>query len=123
MLTPSNVFRSLDLRFHPGAEATGLWSKLLDTLLVSCGLSVEMLTRATGSELQLEERRFLATTLKPLAMRIQGEIFKKTGRMVTLTFPLLSAVDIQTKSKAVSELVEGGMYSKQEAEQIAGLRT
>lgn len=121
LLSASNIFKELDLRFNPGNEATALWSKLLDTLLVSCGLSIEMLTRATGSELQLEERRFLATTLRPLAMRIEREIQNKTTRPVTLTFPLLSGMDLQTKSKAITELTKDGLYSKPEAEAIAGI--
>ena len=74
----------------------------------------------SGAAARESYRRFLATTLRPIANICESELSDKLGVTLTLKFPELQAADITAKTRSLKALVDSG-YSKEAAALMVGL--
>ena len=78
-------------------------------IVAACGIPVELLEGGQSNAAREGFRRFLHSTIQPLARLVEPELSKLMGTKVTLDFSGLMASDIQGRARAFGSLVQGGM--------------
>ena len=90
-------------------------------VLGACGIPPSLLSSDSGDSGQREGfRRFLHTTLQPLARIVQAELSEKLDGDVKLDLSATFASDLSGRSRAFASMVNGGM-SLEKAAGLAGL--
>ena len=90
-------------------------------VLGACGIPPSLfLSSADGTAQRESFRRFLHTTLQPLARIVQAELSEKLEGEVTLNLDATFASDLSGRSRAFASMVTGGM-SLEKAAGLAGL--
>ena len=97
-----------------GANWPSAVSELRDPLgasvMAACGVPPTLAAVSSdGTAAREAFRRFLMTTVKPIARIIETELRAKLDETATLTFGELAASDIAGKARAVSQLARAGM--------------
>lgn len=97
-----------------------LYKEINRMVMVACGLPTELLDERTeGTSNREAWRRFLHSTLQPLARIIQAQA-REAGLVVEFSFEALFASDIAGRARAFGSLVQGGM-DVEEAAILTGL--
>lgn len=92
---------------------------LAQSIYAACGVPGELIKAGEGTASRESWRRFLLSTMTPLADRIAGEATAKLGARVKVSFDHLYS-DLATKAWAFQGMVNGGMSTDQAAS-ISGL--
>ena len=88
------------------------------SVMLACGIPTALVSNSDGTSAREGLRRFLTTTIRPVARIIETELRAKLDSGAALTFGELAASDIT--GKAVGSLVKAGM-SIEDARSVAGL--
>ena len=88
--------------------------------VAAAGVPVELLDSSSQNAAREGFRRFLHSTIQPLARIVEPEISKLMGASVRLDFSNLMASDIQGRARAFGSLIQGGM-AIEPAMKLAGL--
>ena len=90
-------------------------------VLSACGCPPSLFLASSDGTAQRESfRRFLHTTLQPLAKQVEAELSEKLDGDVKLDLSATFASDLSGRSRAFTSLVTGGM-SLEKAAGLAGL--
>ncbi len=99
-----------------------LYKEINRMVLTACGVPTELIDERTeGTSNREAWRRFLHSTLQPLAKLIQAQA-AEVDLIVDFSFENLMASDIAGRARAFGSLVQGGM-DIEEAAQLTGLIT
>ena len=83
-------------------------------VLSSCGIPVELgIASGSGQGAREAYRRFIFSSVMPLAKIVESELTKKLGVDVRLGFKDLQAADLSGRAVAFKKLVEGGVPSNE----------
>lgn len=97
-----------------------LYKEINRMILTACGLPTEIIDgRTEGTSNREAWRRFLHSTLQPLAKLVQAQA-AEVDLIVEFSFESLMASDIAGRARAFGSLVQGGM-DIEEAAQLTGL--
>ena len=88
--------------------------------MLACGIPTALVSNSDGTAAREGLRRFLTTTIRPVARIIETELQAKLDSGAALTFGELAASDITGKARAVGSLVKAGMIIE-DARSVAGL--
>ena len=90
-------------------------------VLSACGCPPSLFSSDSGDSGQREGfRRFLHSTLSPMAKTVEAELSEKLDGEVTLNLDSIFASDLSGRSRAFASMVNGGM-SLEKAAGLAGL--
>ena len=90
-------------------------------VLGACGIPPSLFSSDSGDSGQREGfRRYLHSTLSPMAKTVEAELSSKLDGDVTLNFDALFASDLSGRSRAFASMVKSGM-SLEKAAGLAGL--
>jgi len=102
-------------------KAAGAMSESAMTLAAAFGVAPSLLTaRSDGSAQRESFRRFLHTSLSPLARLIEEELTRKLEAPVTLDLTDIHAADVAGRARAFRSLVDAGL-SEDQALRIVGI--
>ena len=91
------------------------------SILAACGVPPTLAAVSSDGTAQREAfRRFLVSTIRPVAQIIETELQAKLDPAAELRFSDLAASDVTGKARAASSLIKGGI-EKERALRIAGL--
>ena len=91
------------------------------SILAACGCPGSLLERADGTWAREEFRRFLHSTISPVARVVAGELADKLDTPgLAFDFSALFASDLSGRARAFQSMVGGGM-SIEKAASLAGL--
>ena len=90
------------------------------SVMLACGIPTALVSNSDGTAAREGLRRFLTTTIRPVARIIETELRAKLDSGAALSFGELAASDISGKARAVSQLVRAGM-DIDKARAVAGL--
>ena len=93
----------------PGAPLVSLRDGAALAILAACGVPVELVNGGDGTALREAWRRFLHSTVQPLAGVLAVELTRKLDVDVGLSFDGLFASDLSGRARAFQSLVGGGM--------------
>ena len=91
------------------------------SIALACGIPHALVSNSDGTAAREGFRRFLTTTIRPVARIIETELRAKLDPTAELSFSELAASDITGKARAVGSLVKSGGIDKERALRIAGL--
>ena len=94
---------------NPPDSLVSLYTKSQLSIVAAAGVPVELLQGSNQNAAREGFRRFLHSTVQPLARLVEPELSKLVGSNVTLDFSGLMASDIQGRARAFGSLVQGGM--------------
>ena len=106
------------LGFNPPSALATLRKDVRADVYASFGVS-ESAALGSGAAARESFRRFLSTTVRPIANIVQAELSDKLDTILTLKFPELLAADLSSRSRSFKQLVEAGM-PPQRAAQLVG---
>lgn len=103
---PSRDWRPERLGADPPAGLVSLRSDVAAGVLAACGVGVPLATGATdGTAMRESYRRFVASTMQPVARLVQAELRSKLEiPELALTFATLAAADVAGRARAYSAL-------------------
>ena len=105
----------------PGAPLVSLRDGAAMAILAACGVPVELVSGGDGTALREAWRRFLHSTVQPLAGVVAVELARKLDTPgLALSFEGLFASDLSGRARAFQSLVGGGMEPARAAG-LAGL--
>ena len=90
------------------------------SILSACGIPVDLVSKSEGTASREAFRRFLHTSIDPVARLVAQELSEKLETDVTLDLSSLHASDVQGRARAFQSLVGGGMPIA-EAAAVTGL--
>ena len=90
------------------------------SVTIACGIPTALVSNSDGTAAREGFRRFLTTTIRPVARIIETELRRKLDPAAELRFSELAASDITGKARAASSLIKGGIEPER-ALRIAGL--
>ena len=105
---------------NPPAGEVSLLERSFREVLSACGVPAALFERADGTASREAFRRFLHSTLQPLADLIALELTAKLDSDVTVNLDRLFAADLAGRARAFQSLVGGGMATDKAAG-LAGL--
>ena len=79
------------------------------SVMSACGIPVSLIANSDGTAAREAFRRFLVTTIKPVAKILETEVRTKLDPDASLSFGELAASDVSGKSRAVGQLVKSGV--------------
>ena len=92
------------------------------SILAACGVPPTLAAVSSDGTAQREAfRRFLVSTIRPVARIIETELRAKLDPAAELSFSELAASDLTGRARAVGSLVKSGGIEKERALRIAGL--
>ena len=92
------------------------------SILSACGVPPTLAAVSSDGTAQRESfRRFLVSTIRPVARIIETELRAKLDPTAELSFSELAASDLTGRARAVGSLVKSGGIDKERALRIAGL--
>ena len=91
------------------------------SIMLACGIPTALVSNSDGTAAREGFRRFLTTTIRPIARIIETELRAKLDPTAELTFSELAASDLTGRARAVGSLVKSGGIEKERALRIAGL--
>ena len=91
------------------------------SVMLACGIPTALVSNSDGTEAREGLRRFLTTTIRPVARIIETELRVKLDPTAELSFIELAASDLTGRAGAVGSLVKSGGIDKERALRIAGL--
>ena len=92
------------------------------SVLSACGVPPTLAAVSSDGTAQRESfRRFLVSTIRPVARIIETELRAKLDPTAELSFSELAASDLTGRARAVGSLVKSGGIDKERALRIAGL--
>ena len=103
----------------PSAVAE-LRDPISQSILLACGVPTALTSNSDGTAAREGLRRFLTTTILPVAKIIETELRAALDPAAALSFGELAAADITGKARAVGQLVKAGM-NIDKARAVAGL--
>ena len=105
---PAHDFGVERLGMNPPPAQVTLYSAVYNNILSVCGVSPDMFGASGTAQGQREAwRRFHATTVLPLARRIEAEARRKLGPVELQFDPM--PLDLQGRASALKNLVDAGM--------------
>ena len=93
----------------PPQSILAVWQYATSLVLAACGVPIELLQLADGTGNRESFRRFLVSTIQPVAKRVSQELSAKFDMAVKLDFSALQAADIAGRARAFQSLVGAGM--------------
>ena len=94
----------------PPESMIGLRKDVQASILAACGCPGSLLERADGTLAREEMRRFLHSTISPVARMISGELAQKLDTPgLAFDFSALFASDLSGRARAFQSMVGGGM--------------
>ena len=102
------------------AAVADLRDPIGQSIMLACGIPTALVSNSDGTAAREGLRRFLTTTIRPVARIIETELRAKLDPTAELTFSELAAADITGKARAVGSLVKAGI-SIEDARAVAGL--
>ena len=88
----------------------GLRKDVQASILAACGCPGSLLERSDGTLAREEMRRFLHSTISPVARIVAGEMAAKLDTPgLALDFSALFASDLSGRARAFQSMVGGGM--------------
>ena len=109
------------LGMNPPPTLHELRGGLAEHVLAACGVPVELIEAGQGTASREAYRRFLHSTIAPVARIAAHEIGRKLDvEGLAFRFDALRASDVQGRARAVGSLVQAGMPLAQ-AEIVAGI--
>ena len=116
----SNVLKPSVLGPEPSAAIVDLRQQVSAEIFAACGCPLELFKGGEGSAAREALRRFLHTTILPIAAQVEVELSTKLDRQVRLGFDRLMASDLSGRARAFQSMVKAGMTIDQAA-RLAGL--
>ena len=120
MSAPKRDWQPSRIGANPPETLPVLRKDVFEAVLGACGVPVSLFTDADGTSQRESFRRFLTTSVLPLADIVGEELSTKLSTTVSMDFTHLYAHDLVGRSSAFGNLVTGGM-EKTKALEIAGL--
>ena len=106
---------------NPPESMIGLRKDVQASILAACGCPGSLLERSDGTLAREEMRRFLHSTISPIARVVAGEMAAKLDTPgLAFDFKALFASDLSGRARAFQSMVGGGMAIEKAAAQ-AGL--
>ena len=94
----------------PPESMINLRGEVATSILAACGCPGSLLERSDGSLAREEMRRFLHSTISPVARMISGELAQKLDTPgLAFDFSALFASDLSGRARAFQSMVGGGM--------------
>ena len=106
---PHTDYAQKRLGSSPPDSLVSLYGKSQVSIIAACGIPVELLAGSNQNAAREAFRRFLHSTLQPLARIVEPELSKLMGTSIRIDFAGLMASDIQGRARAFGSLVQGGM--------------
>ena len=101
----------------PPASVLSIWQYSTSLVLAAAGVPIELLQKSDGGGMRESWRRFIFSTVGPVARSVEEQLSQKFDMQVTLDFSQLQAADISGRARAFQSMVGGGM----DLERAAGL--
>ena len=117
---PRGDWESRRLGAAPGAALIQQADLASREVYSACGIPLSVVTDSEGTGQREGFRRFLHSTIAPMARIVSEELSNKFEVPISLSFDALFAADISGKSRAFSSMVNGGM-DLAKAAALAGL--
>ena len=115
-----NDWQAKRLGMNPPESEVVLRSEVGNSILNSCGVPVELVSKGEGTASREAFRRFLHSTVSPIGKLVEQELSAKLEQDITLDFSDLFASDVQGRARAFQSLVKSGMGIA-EAAAVTGL--
>ena len=90
------------------------------SVALACGIPTALVSNSDGTAAREGLRRFLTTTIRPVARIIETELRAKLDPTAALSFSELAGSDLTGKARAIGSLVKAGM-SIEDARAVASL--
>ena len=94
---------------------------IFQSVMLALGIPTALVSNSDGTAAREGLRRFLTTTILPIARIIEVELRQKLDPAAELSFSELAASDLTGRARAVGSLVKSGGIDKERALRIAGL--
>ena len=113
---PQNDWTPVRIGAHPPDTLDPLRSSAAHHILAACGVPIELVTSGQGTASREAYRRFLHSSVAPVAELVMQELADKLNDPgLRLSFDRLMASDISGKARAFQSLVGGGMETAKAA--------
>ena len=106
---PAGDWQPRRIGADPPAPEVSLHSTATSEVLGACGVPVSLFVDTDGTGQRESFRRFLHSTIQPLARIVESELSTKLESSITLSFDRLFAGDLSGRARAFQSLVGGGM--------------
>ena len=121
MDAPKGDWQSRRIGSDPPSSMISLRGEVQQSILAACGVPGSLLERSDGTLAREEMRRFLHSTISPIAKMISGELAVKLDTPgLAFDFSALFASDLSGRARAFQSMVGGGM-AVDKAASLAGL--
>ena len=94
---------------------------IFQSITLALGIPTALVSNSDGTAAREGLRRFLTTTILPIARIIEVELRQKLDPAAELSFSELAASDLTGRARAVGSLVKSGGVDPERALRIAGL--
>ena len=110
--SPKGDWESRRLGMDAPSSTVTLHDQVYRHVLAACGIPVELgIASGSGQGAREAYRRFIFSSVMPLARLVESELKNKLGVEVRLGFKDLQAADLSGRAVAFKKLVEGGVPS------------
>ena len=110
MAAPKTDWEQKRIGANPPQTMIGLRNEVQASILAACGCPGSLLERADGTWAREEFRRFLHSTISPVARIVAGEMAVKLDTPgLAFDFAALFASDLSGRARAFQSMVGGGM--------------
>ena len=117
---PDADWKQRRIGFEPPPGLVTLRTEVRHDVLAACGVGVPLATGTTdGTAMRESYRRFLHSTIRPVARLVEAELTAKLEIPVTLDFAELGAADVAGRARGFKALTEAGLDSAAAARIVA----
>ena len=117
---PQDDWKARRLGYSAPASEVDLLGRAFVEVLAACGIPPGLFSREADAGQRESMRRFLHTTLEPLAGLIAMELSEKLEAPITLNLDRIRASDLAGKARAFGSMVKAGL-AVERAAMLAGL--
>ena len=117
---PQDDWKPRRLGGNPPASEVDLLGRAFVEVLAACGIPPGLFSREADAGQRESMRRFLHTTLEPLAGLIAMELSEKLEAPISLNLDRIRASDLAGKARAFGSMVKAGL-AVERAAMLAGL--
>ena len=94
---------------NPPPSVLQIWQYATSLTLAAAGVPIELLNQSDGGGMRESWRRFLFSTIAPIARGVEEELSTKFDMDVSLDFSQLQASDLTGRARALQSMVGSGM--------------
>ena len=117
---PRNDWDPIRFGPNPPAAVAPLIDDAARATMAAVGVPIDLLVKSDGTTLRESWRRFVHSTVQPLARIVEAELSDKLEAQVGLDFAPLHASDVAGRARAFGILVQSGL-STSDALDVSGL--